>query len=86
MMDDATIPGRKLLKQEGDVQMWQEYIDGPHRDTGQLLRYFVGRPTSPPKSFDAPHHAWDYFRKLTGAPASRPDAAPAPKRRPDRER
>ncbi len=79
-MDDATVAGRKVLRQEGDVQMWQEYIDGPHRDTGPLLRYFVGRTGSPPKTFNAPHHAWDYFQQLTGAPASRPEL---PKRRPE---
>lgn len=82
-MDDTAAPGRKLLRQEGDVQMWQEYVDGPHKDTGQLLRYFVGRTAGPPKSFSAPHHAWDHFQKLTGGTASRPASSLAAKRRSD---
>ena len=53
-MDDTDAPGRKVLRQEGDVLMWQEYIEGPHKDTGQLLRYFVGRSAGPSKSFSAP--------------------------------
>jgi hypothetical protein len=52
-MDDTDAPGRKVLRQEGDVLMWQEYIEGPHKDTGQLLRYFVGRSAGPSKSFSA---------------------------------
>ena len=82
-MDDTDSPGRKVLRQEGDVLMWQEYIEGPHKDTGQLLRYFVGRTAGPSKSFSAPHHAWDHFRKLTGAPETRPNLPPAAKRRSD---
>lgn len=82
-MDETDASGRKVLRQEGDVQMWQEYIAGPHRDTGQLLRYFVGRTAGPAKSFSAPHHAWDHFRKITGAAASRPELPPAPKPRSD---
>lgn len=82
-MDDTDVPGRKILRQEGDVLMWQEYIDGPHRDTGQLLRYFVGRSQGPSKSFNTPHHAFDHFRKVTGAPEGRPEMPAAPKRRPD---
>jgi hypothetical protein len=78
-MDDTESPGRKILRQEGDVQMWQEYVEGPHKDTGQLLRYFVGRP----KLFNTPHHAWDHFRKLTGVAETRPDPGPAAKRRSD---
>jgi hypothetical protein len=80
-MDDTDAPGRKVLRQEGDVLMWQEYIEGPHKDTGQLLRYFVGRATGPAQSFNAPHHAWDHFRKLTGAAESRRDTPAATKRR-----
>jgi hypothetical protein len=76
-MDDAVVPGRKILRQRGNVQMWQENIDGPHRDTGPLLRYFVGSPDGRAKSFDAPGDAWEHFRRLTGTLASIP---PAPKR------
>jgi len=76
-MDDAEVPGRKILRQQGNVQMWQENIDGPHRDTGPLLRYFVGSPDGKATSFDTPGGAWEHFRRLTGAPATRP---PAPKR------
>ena len=81
MMDETEFPSRKILKQEGDIQMWQEYVDGPHRDTGQLLRYFVGRAQGPSKLFTAPHHAWEYFQQITGVRPARPAARPAPKRR-----
>jgi hypothetical protein len=82
-MSDTDVPGRKVLRQEGDVQMWQEYIDGPHKDTGQLLRYFVGKSTGPARSFNTPHHAWDHFRKLTGIAETRPEASSAARRRSD---
>jgi hypothetical protein len=82
-MDDTDSRGRKILRQEGDVLMWQEYIDGPHRDTGQLLRYFVGRAQGPSKSFTAPHHAFDHFRQITGTAEGRAKAPAAPKRRPE---
>lgn len=80
-MDETDVPGRKVLRQEGDVMMWQEYINGPHRDTGQLLRYFVGRQSGPAKSFNAPHLAWEHFQQVTGVRPARPAAAT--KRRPD---
>src|SRR5262245_46084547 len=41
-MTDAVVPGRKILKQEGDVQMWQEDVVNPRRDHGRLIHYFVG--------------------------------------------
>ena len=81
VMDDGATSGRKILREQGDVQMWQEYIEGPHRDTGPLLRYFVGRLGEPPKSFIAPHDAFDYFQKLTGVPSSRPPSPPPKLRR-----
>jgi hypothetical protein len=71
MVDDEDVSsGRKLLREHGNVQMWQEYVEGPHRDTGVLLRYFVGRPTEAPKLFAAPAQAFDHFQKLSGAPTS----------------
>jgi hypothetical protein len=81
-MDDEAVSGRKLLREHGNVQMWQEYIAGPHRDTGQLLRYFVARSGEPPKSFAAPHDAFAHFQKLTNAPTSPRRPPPSPKRGP----
>lgn len=85
-MEDEVVSGRKILREDGNVQMWQEYVDGPHRDTGQLLRYFVRRSGEPPKSFTAPHLAFEHFRKLTGAPASKVNHSPSPKARPSGKR
>jgi len=80
-MDDAVASGRKILREHSGIQMWQEYIDGPHRGRGPLLRYFVGRLDEPPQSFIAPHDAFDHFQKLTGVPAARPLPSPKPRRR-----
>jgi hypothetical protein len=80
MDEDGAVSGRKLLRTHGNVQMWQEYIAGPHRDTGQLLRYFVARSGEPPKSFTTPQDAFGHFRKLSGAPTFPP--APPKTRRP----
>lgn len=70
MDEDEIVSGRKLLREQGNVRMWQELVAGPHPDTGQLLRYFVGRPTEPPRLFNAPGQAFDHFQKLSGAPTS----------------
>jgi hypothetical protein len=71
MMDDEEIvSGRKLLREHGNVQMWQEYSAGPHPSTGQLLRYFVARSDDRPKVFNVPRDAFDYFQRLSGAPTS----------------
>jgi hypothetical protein len=68
-MEDEQQSGRKVLREQGEVRMWQEFMPGPHRDTGQLLRYFVGRSGGAPKQFSTPHDAFNHFQKLTGAPA-----------------
>ncbi|MGH6927457.1 MAG: hypothetical protein ACREEV_03990 [Dongiaceae bacterium] len=70
MDDDEAVSGRKLLREHGNVQMWQECSAGPHPGTGQLLRYFVGRSDDRPKVFAVPHDAFDYFQRLSGAPTS----------------
>jgi hypothetical protein len=68
--DEEVVAGRKLLRAHANVQMWQEYVDGPHPDTGQLLRYFVGRAAEQPKAFAAPGQAFAHFQQLSGAPTS----------------
>jgi hypothetical protein len=78
-MDDEPTAGRKLLREQGDVRMWQEYIAGPHHGTGQLLRYFVGRSNEPAQVFTTPHLAFEHFQKLSGAPTRKP-GPPSPKR------
>jgi len=80
-MVDETVPGRKILKQEGDVQMWQEDVVSRRRDHGRSIHYFVGTPRSAPKSFDRPHDAWEYFRQLTGVPERKPNQGPPASRR-----
>ena len=82
MMDDETVTGRKLLREHGNIQMWQESVAGPHRDTGQLLRYFVGRSNERPKVFTAPGDAYDYFQNLSGAPKSPRRPEPSGKQSP----
>jgi hypothetical protein len=80
-MDDAVTSGRKILREHGDVLMWQEYVDGPHRGAAPLLRYFVGQLQESPKVFTTPHDAFDHFQKLSGAPSSRPLPSPKPRHR-----
>jgi hypothetical protein len=67
--DDEITSGRRLLREHGNVRMWLEYVAGPHRDTGQLLRYFVGRSNETPALFTAPCHAFHHFQKLTAVDA-----------------
>jgi len=80
-MADAVVPGRKILKQEGDVQMWQEDVVNPRRDHGRLIHYFVGTSRSAPKAFDKPHDAWEYFRQLTGVPEPKSNQGQLTRRR-----
>ena len=60
MTDDTR--GRKLLKQEGNVQLSQESFEAPRGR--QAFRYFVGLVDGPATVFDTPHRAWDHFQKL----------------------
>jgi len=81
-MDDVIPSGRKILREDGGVLMWQEYVDGPHKGARPLLRYFVGQLGEPSKSFTTPHDAFEHFQNLTGAPSSRPPSpSPKPRRR-----
>ena len=64
-MTDADIYGRKLLRQQGNVQMSQESFEAPRGH--QAFRYFVGVAEGPAQSFDTPHAAWDHFQKLANA-------------------
>jgi len=67
-MTDADIRGRKILKQQGNVQMSQESFESPR---GRLaFRYFVGLTEGPLRSFDKPHDAWDHFQRLTNLPTT----------------
>ena len=71
MDDDEIAPGgRKLLREHGNVQMWQEFMAWPKSRDGQTFRYFVGRPDERPKVFAIPYDAFDYFQRLSGAPTS----------------
>jgi hypothetical protein len=70
MDDESVITGRKILRTDGNVQMWQELVAGPHRS--QVLRYFVGRSGERGTEFTAPNLAFDHFRKMTGVSASAP--------------
>jgi hypothetical protein len=62
-MDVQPIHGRKILREDGDVWMWQEFVAGPHR--AHVLRYFVGRSEENAAAFSAPYLAFEHFRKLT---------------------
>ena len=67
-MTDADTHGRKILKQQGNVQMSQESFESPR---GRLaFRYFVGLTEGPVRSFDKPHDAWDHFQRLTSLPTT----------------
>jgi hypothetical protein len=77
-MADEQTQARKILREYGSVQMWQEYIAGPHRR--QVLRYFVARQGQHAAEFTAPHLAFAHFQELTGAPTSAP-TPPAPQKR-----
>jgi hypothetical protein len=68
-MTDADMRGRKLLKQQGNVQMSQESFEAPRGH--QSFRYFVGLVEGPARSFDTPHDAWDHFQKLANVPTMR---------------
>ena len=61
-MSDDDRRGRKLLKQQGNVQFAQESFEAPRGR--QAFRYFVGLADGPARSFDTPHAAWDHFQKL----------------------
>ena len=74
-MADAETRGRKMLKQRGNVQLWQETVAAPRGR--RLLRYLVGSVDGAAKAFDKPHHAWEHFQQLTAE--KRPAAAPAPR-------
>ena len=62
--NDSGMSGRKVLKQDGDIQMWQESLD--NRRHGPLFRYVVGSPNGTPQSFDTPREAWERFQSLVG--------------------
>jgi hypothetical protein len=67
-MTDADTRGRKILKQQGNVQMSQESFESPR---GRLaFRYFVGLTEGPLMAFDKPHDAWDQFQRLTNLPTA----------------
>jgi hypothetical protein len=69
-MTDADTHGRRILKQQGNVQMSQESFESPR---GRLaFRYFVGLTEGPVRSFDKPHDAWDHFQRLTNLPTTLP--------------
>ncbi|HEV8717811.1 MAG TPA: hypothetical protein VGX03_33930 [Candidatus Binatia bacterium] len=61
---ETEMSGRKVLKDEGDIQMWQESLED--RRHGHLFRYFVGSPEGIAQSFDTPHEAWERFQSLVG--------------------
>jgi hypothetical protein len=65
-MTDADTHGRKILKQQGNVQMSQESFESPRGRPA--FRYFVGLTEDPMKSFDKPHDARDHFQRLTNLP------------------
>jgi len=73
-----TPSGAKLLRQEGDVQMWQERADGFRRKTGRLVQYIVRRPGTAPRLFDKPQDAWNYFREITGIAETNPVVGSSP--------
>jgi hypothetical protein len=79
MNDEPVITGRKILREDGNVQMWQELVAGPHRS--QVLRYYLGRSGERGAEFTAPHLAFHHFQKLTGVAASPPARSIPPKRK-----
>jgi hypothetical protein len=59
---ETKMSGRKMLKEEGDIQMWQESLED--RRHGPLFRYLVGSPEGIAESFDTPRAAWERFQGL----------------------
>ena len=75
---ERTVPpgARKILRRSGSVEMWQSEAMRLPSQRGRLVRYFVGVIGGDVRSFDRPHQAWEYFRRITGAPAAPPDLLP----------
>jgi hypothetical protein len=70
-------PGaRKILRRNGGVEMWQSEAMRLPSQRGRVVRYFVGVVGGDVRSFDRPHQAWEYFRRITGAPTAPPDLPP----------
>ncbi len=76
-MDRTAAPGaRKILRRNGGVEMWQSEATRLPTQRGRVVRYFVGVAGGGVRSFDRPHQAWEYFQRITGAPAEPPDLPP----------
>jgi hypothetical protein len=71
-ISDAPLPsGRRVLRRNGGIEMWQEIMHVSGRK--EMMRYFVGDPNARVESFDRAHNAWDHFRELTGTANTPPD-------------
>jgi hypothetical protein len=68
--------GRKILRRNGDIEMWQTEATRLPSQRGRVVRYFVGTAGGDVRSFDRPHQAWEYFQQITGVPAEPPDLPP----------
>jgi hypothetical protein len=70
IIERTAAPGaRKILRKSGSVEMWQSEATRLPSQSGRVVRYFVGTASGDVRSFDRPHQAWEYFRRITGAPA-----------------
>ena len=77
IIERTAAPGaRKILRKNGGVEMWQSEANGLPSLRGRVVRYFVGVVGGDVRSFDRPHQAWEYFQRITGAPAAPPDLPP----------
>jgi hypothetical protein len=77
IIERTAAPGaRKLLRKNGSVEMWQSEAMRSPSQRGHAVRYFVGTAGGDVRSFDRPHQAWEYFQRITGAPAEPPDLPP----------
>ena len=79
IIERTAAPGaRKILRKNGSVEMWQSEATRLSSQRGHAVRYFVGVAGEDVRSFDRPHQAWEYFQRITGAPAAPPDLPPDP--------
>jgi hypothetical protein len=77
IVENTTARGaRKILRRNGSAEMWQSEATRLPSQRGRVVRYFVGVAGGDVRSFDRPHQAWEYFQRITGAPAAPPDLPP----------
>jgi hypothetical protein len=59
------VPPRKLLKSAIGIEMWQVEVARLRGQKGPAILYEVNAPGIGAATFNWPHEALEYFRKLT---------------------